>query len=385
MKSFGLTLLAVLAMAPLSASAQMTAPGKPSANRSSREAEFKSLVAQADAARSKDQVEVATGLYRRALQIKPDYVEGWWYLGLLFYESDQYQDGTDAFEHVTRIKPEMALGWAMLGLCQFEIKKYDGALVHLEHADQIGIPRTEDFYDVAMYHLALLLTRSGDFESATQIAVDFARRDKDGPDIVETMGLAALRKPLLPSELPPLEREMVMDVGRAVCDAAARRASKVGPGISLLLSKYPKTPEIHFLVGTMELSINADQALADWKTELEISPNHARALACIASEYARRKDYQTALPFAELAVANAPDNFICHAVLGQVLTEGDLDLLRGIRELESAIHTAPDQPQAHFLLAAAYAKAGRKEDAARERAEFLRLRGKGDVALSNQK
>ncbi|HEV2349833.1 MAG TPA: tetratricopeptide repeat protein [Terriglobia bacterium] len=385
MKTIGLTLLAALLTFPFSASGQNPAPQKAASRKASREGDFKALVAQAEAAKAKDQVEMATGLYRQALEIKPDYVEGWWYLGMLYYESDQYADGADAFGHVTRMKPDVALGWAMLGLCQFEMEKYGRALVHLEHADQLGIPRTEDFYDVAMYHLAQLDTRSGDFDSAIRIAADFAHRGKDGPDVAEAMGIAALRKPLLPRELPPLEREMVMDVGRAMCDTAGRRASKIGPDISLLFSKYPKTPEIHFLAGTMELSGNTDQALADFKAELEINPDHARALSSIASEYVRRKDYKTALPFAEKAAAADPRSFVSHAVLGEVLTEGDIDLPRGIHELETAIQITPSQPQVHFVLAAAYAKAGRKEDAARERAEFLKLRSQGEVALSNPK
>src|SRR5690348_17124802 len=262
MKTISLTLFLAMAI-PFSLTwGQKAASPKPRPRGASAPATFKTLVVQADAAREKGQVEEATRLYRRAVEIKPDYVEGWWYLGMILYESDQYADGTDAFGHVTRLKPDMALGWAMLGLCQYETNKYGSALAHLEHADQLGIPRKEDFYDVAMYHLALLLTRSGEFESATSILADFAHRDKDSPDVVEGMGLAALRKPLLPNELPPLEREMVMDVGRAMCDAAGRRASKIGPDISLLLKKYPKTPEIHFLAGAMELSGNADQALA---------------------------------------------------------------------------------------------------------------------------
>jgi tetratricopeptide (TPR) repeat protein len=276
----------------------------------------------------------------------------------------------------------MALGWAMLGLCQFATKDYDSALVHLERSDQLGIPRAESFYDVAKYHLVLLQTRSGDFDSAIRIAADFAMRNKDGPDLTEAMGLAALRKPLLPSELQPLEREMVMDVGHAMCDAAARRAAVLNSDLAMLLSKYPKTPEIHFLAGTMELGSNSDQALADWKAELEISPAHARALASIAGEYLRRKEYPAALPYAEKAVAADRDNFVTHAVLGQALTEGDIDLPRGIHELEAAIHLTPAQPQVHFVLAAAYTKAGRKQDATKERAEFLRLKSQGEVALS---
>ena len=384
MKAFELALLMAF-VAPVSFALGQKTAARATEGHESRVDGFNSLVAKAEAAREKDQVEQAIRLYRRAVEIKPDYVEGWWYLGTLLYESDQYTDGAIAFRHVTGLKPEMALGWAMLGLCQFEAKDYESALVHLERSDQLGIPRAESFYDVSKYHLALLLTRSGQFDRALRIAADFAVRDKDGPDLTEAMGLAALRKPLLPSELPPLEREMVMDVGHAMCDAAARRAAVLNSDIAMLLSKYPKTPEIHFLAGTMELGSDSDRALANWKAELEISPAHARALSSIVGEYLRRREYPTALPYAERAVAASPNDFVTHAVLGQALTEGNIDLPRGIHELEAAIHYAPAQPQVHFVLAAAYAKAGRKQDAAKERAEFLRLRSQGEVALSGSR
>lgn len=343
---------------------------------------FEAIVKKADTARESDQTDEAIRLYQQAVGIKPRFVEGWWYLGMLHYEADQYPEGRAAFHHVTGLKPEMALGWAMLGLCEFEIKEYDSALVHLERADQLKIPNEQSFYDVAQYHLALLFIRSGKFEAAVKIISDFARQGKDGPQFIEAMGLAGLRKPLLPNELPPLERELVLDVGHALCNSAARRAAQADRDRTELVRKYPDTPQIHFLAGTMVLGNDSDQALEEWKAELAISPAHPQALASIAGEYLKRGEYQTALPYAEKAVEADPSYFAAHAILGQILAEGELDTPRGVRELESAVHMAPWQPQVHFALATAYAKAGRKEDAARERAEFLRLRGLNEVATS---
>ncbi len=380
-KWFGLfVFFAVLLRAAPGLGRQAPAPGK--APRTTSSASFDALVNQAAAAREADRTDEATRLYQEVVRANPDFVEGWWYLGMLDYEADRFTDGQAAFRHVTGLKPEMALGWVMLGLCEFETKKYESALVHLKRADQLGIPRQQDFYEVAKYHLALLLTRSGEFEAATGVIADFVRQGKESPDFTEAMGLAALRKPLLPSELPPLERELVMDVGQAMCDAAARRATAVDADLALLLQKYPRTPQIHFLVGTMLLADDPDRALDQWKQELVISPAHPQALVSLAGEYVKRKQYQTALPYAEKAVAASPNYFAARAVLGEVLTEGDLDLPRGIRELEVAARLAPWQPQVRFVLAAAYAKAGRKEDAMKQRVEFLRLRKQGEVAVS---
>ncbi|GAC1700651.1 MAG: hypothetical protein NVS9B4_02410 [Candidatus Acidiferrum sp.] len=343
---------------------------------------FEALVKKAEAARETNQSDDAVRLYRQIVRSKPGFTEGWWYLGMLLYESDQYAEGAIAFRHVTGLKPEMALGWAMLGLCEFETKDFDRALAHLEKADQLKIPSDQGFYDVAKYHFALLLTRAGRFESALKILGDFARQGKDSPQITEAMGLAALRKPLLPSELPPLEREMVLDAGHAMCDSAARHAAESEIDRMELLRKYPATPQIHYLSGILVLASDSDKALEEWKAELVISPQHPQALVSIAAEYLKRGEYQAALPYAKKAVEASSSYFAAHAILGQVLAEGGLDVSRGVHELQTAVRLAPWQPQVHFALATAYAKAGQKEDAAKEREEFLRLRGQDEVAAS---
>jgi len=354
----------------------------PGAAAASQGRDFASLVKKAEEARLADHSEEAERLYKQLVRRKPNFVEGWWYLGTLYYESDQYAEGRDAFRRVSGLKPDMALAWAMLGLCEFETKNYDSALAHLDRADQLKIPAGSEFYDVARYHLALLLIRAGRFELAIRVISDFARQEKDTPQLVEAMGLAGLRKPLLPNELPPLEREMVLDVGRALCDTAARRPANIERDRDILLQKYPNTPEVHFLAGETWLASDSDKAIDEWKKELVISPSHTQALASLAGEYLKRSDYQTALPYADRAVESSTNYFTAHAILGQILTQGDIDVARGVRELEAAVHLAPMQPQVHFALATAYAKAGRKEDAAKERAEFLRLRGENEVAAS---
>ena len=378
--TLGLTFLALFAACDAVAQTKSASPGR--AAGTTNASSFDALVKKADAARAADQTDEAMRLYKQVVRRRPGFAEGWWYLGMLYYEADQYPDGRAAFRHLTGLKPEMALGWAMLGLCEFEIKDFDSALAHLEKADQLKIPSEQGFYDVSKYHFALLLIRSGRFESAVKIIGDFARQGKDSQQFAEAMGLAALRKPLLPNELPPLEREMVLDVGHAMCDSAARRAAGAERDRLELLRKYPTAPQIHYISGTMVLANDSDKALEEWNAELAISPEHPQALVSIAAEYLKRGEYQRALPYAERAVEASPNYFAAHAILGQVLAEGDLDVPRGTHELETAVRLAPWQPQVHFALGTAYAKAGRKTDATKEREEFLRLRGQSEVAVS---
>ena len=77
-------------------------------------------------------------------------------------------------------------------------------------------------------------------------------------------------------------------------------------------------------------------------------------------------------PRSAQAVAAAPNAFAARKALGQALLDtGDVE--GAIRELELGIKLAPQSPGLHFTLAKAYQRAGRLDDAARERAEFTRL------------
>jgi tetratricopeptide (TPR) repeat protein len=325
-------------------------------------------------AREANHTEEAIDLYTRALKVSPGWAEGWWFLGTLEYESDQYAAARDAFRRLLSNEPKMAAGWAMLGLSEFETRQYDESLAHLSHAVDLGLSNHEELFNAANYHRALLFTREGEFEAAVQLMADAAARGQDNSKTVEAMGLAALRKPVLPSELAPGERELVMAVGRAASDASSRRTADAATEFEALIRQNPTTTQLHFLYGIVLLTNDPDKALIQFKEELEITPRHPQALFSIAEEYVKRSDFKAALPYAERAAETNPRFFAAHSLLGRVLVEGEFDAVRGMKELEIAEKMAPQNPQVRFALAGAYAKAGRTNDAARERAEFMKLR-----------
>jgi tetratricopeptide (TPR) repeat protein len=262
----------------------------------------------------------------------------------------------------------------MLGLCEFRTKQYEEALAHLQRADSLGLGGHEEVRDIVNYHRALLFTREGEFDQAMGLVALAVVRGKDSALLVEAMGIAALRKPVLPSELPPTEREIVMDVGRALCDGSARRIADATAEFDLILKKYPDTPQLHYLDGLVLLTADPDRALEQFKAELAISPRHAEALYSIAREYDKRSDFAAALPFAKRAVDVNPNFAPAYALWGKTLVDSGTDVPLGIGEIETSIKMSPANPQNHYLLAMAYAKAGRTADAARERAEFIKLR-----------
>src|ERR1700687_1702193 len=62
-------------------------------------ATFDEIVANATAAREHNDIPAAIALYGQAVQLKPDWPEGWWYLGMLQYGSGAYPAARDALTH----------------------------------------------------------------------------------------------------------------------------------------------------------------------------------------------------------------------------------------------------------------------------------------------
>lgn len=345
------------------------APQKPAATPG----RFAQVTKQAEAAREQQRLDDAERLYREGVRLRPQWKEGWWYLGTMFYDQDRYEEARAALRRFTVLDPKVSPGWAFLGLCEFETKKYEEALAHLGHAVSMGLDEGSQLSLVSRYHMALLRTREAEFEAALEILMRLAGQGQDKPELVEAAGLAALRKPLLPSELPAAERELVLQVGRAVMDTGARKPAEAQKEFESLVANHPQMPRLHYLFGSFLLTSDPDAGLAELKKELEFSPKDLPALAQVAFEYLRRGDANAAMPYARKAVEVDPQSFIAHNALGRVLVESG-DIENGIKELEISKQEAPGSPQTRIALASAYAKAGRSADAARERAEFLKLK-----------
>ena len=205
------------------------------------------------------------------------------------------------------------------------------------------------------------------------------QRGGAGPAVVEAAGLAGLRRPIFPEDLLPGDKDLVERAGRAVCAVARKDDAEARKYFAELLANYPNKPNVHFLYGSFLSAADEQAGLREYEKELELNPKHPQALTTMALEYEMRGDSDTAVSYARRAVAADPQFFAAHAVLGKLLSNtGQVD--EGIKELEIARQQAKDSPQVHFTLAAAYALAGRKADAARERAEFARLKELADEA-----
>ncbi len=341
----------------------------------SQDARVRQIAQQAVAARDEGRTNDALALYRRGVALQPDWAEGWWNLGTLQYDRNAFAPARDAFSHLLKLQPSAAPGWALRGLCEFELKEYGPSLDDMQRALRLGLDTAPPLLSkVTRYHTAALLTSTAEFQAALKLFAQLAGQGADDRDTVIGTGLAGLRMPLFPSEAPPAQEEFVYRVGHAIRTGALRHEAEAQKEFEALIAANPRAPELHNLLGQLLLTSDPDAALEQWKQELAISPNNNPARLQIAFEYWKRRDANGGLPYARESVALEPESFVAHNALGRLLVVAG-DLVGGIAELEKAKKLAPDSPDTRIELASAYAKVGRNQDAARERAEFLRLKG----------
>lgn len=335
---------------------------------------FEQLSQAADQARQAGRTEEAIQLLRQALALHPQWKEGLWYLGALYYGHNHFSACRDTLQQLVKLEPAGSAGWSMLGLCDYEAGQYDAALEHLRQGQRSPQGTTAEIDNVAKYHLALLLTRGGDFESALGLYYALAKSGAAANrDLLQAAGTAALRRPYLPEQVPAAERDMIYRAGKAFWDVTSGNAAAGKTEFAALARDYPAAPNVHYLYGSYLLTIDPDRGLEEMQRELTISPGHIGALVTLAVEYLRRGDTAHALPWANQAVRQQPGSFAAHTVLGRILLETH-ELAKGVQELEKAEKLSPESLQPRIALAAAYAKLGRAKDAARERQEFLRLK-----------
>jgi tetratricopeptide (TPR) repeat protein len=333
---------------------------------------FEDITARADRARESGRLEEAATLYREAVGLRPDWSEGWWYLGTMAYEKDRHGECREAFERLLELDPEIGPAWALRGLCEFALEDYPAARRHLERAREVGPVADEPLWWVVLYHQALLQLREGEFERVIPLLRQLASRPDPAPELLEACGLRLLRRAQLPAEVPAEERDFVRTVGQAECASLAGRRSEAEGLFRDLLERYPRQRHLHYGLGLLLAQGGSAEAVEAFQREIELHADHELAYVELAFNLLKHGRPEDAVKAAEAAVRLDPDVFVTHLALGRALVAAG-DLALGTFELESAARLAPNSPDVVFALARAYRQAGRQEDAARADALFREL------------
>jgi tetratricopeptide (TPR) repeat protein len=333
---------------------------------------FDDIVLKAAAAREQNDVPQAIELYRQAVELKPDWPDGWWFLGSLQYSVDAYAPARDALTHYLELTPDAGPAAALRGLCEYETGEYNPALTDIQRGLSLGAGNQSRNEKILRYHEAQLLTRTGNFEAALQKYALFSGDKIPTPELLVAVGLAGLRTPLVPKELSSDKQELFSAAGSAALRFMAGDRDAAKQAFQDLFQRFPTAANAHYLYGYLLFPTDPDQAITEFKKELEVSPNNSAAQLMVAWDALLRNDPAEALTYAQKAIAEEPGLLIAQLVLGRALLDTG-NVKDGLELLEKEEQRDPNNLETHIALAKAYSKTGRKEDARRERLRCLEL------------
>lgn len=320
-----------------------------------------------------DKLQAAIPLFRKALALHPGWVEGWWSLGTAYYDQERYAESELAFQRVVAIDPKHGTAHALLGLCEFELGDDKAALRDIEVSKDLGTNIDPQLRDVVFFHEGVLLQRAGRFVAAEKPFASLCLGNGGGGDVARGFGMTALRMRDRQFPAPGSEAAVVAEqVGRSACSAAQKDIDSARRQFTLVTSAYPHFPYVHYAFGRVLLDArDIPGAVAEFKREID--EGHDRVLPMLqiaAAEY--KVDPAAGLPYAEQAVALAPQLPFAHYLLGLLLANTGAED-KAIPELETARRAFPQDMKVYWSLATAYARVGRAQDAAKARAEVARL------------
>jgi tetratricopeptide (TPR) repeat protein len=333
---------------------------------------FDDLAQQAAAARDQQNIPLATELYGKALELNPNWAEGWWNLGLIRYTVNQYPQAIDAFNHLLKLDPHAVPALAIRGLSEFDAADYTSSLKDLEQAMQHGAANDRDHEQILRYHLGLLLTRAGRYWDALSQYRILTGEHFDSPDFVIAIGLVGMRVARLPSELNEHDSEFAGALGKAAHAFLADDSDAADAQFNGLFARYPNAPNLHYFYGFLLFPHDRDMAVEQFQQEIAINPSNQLDTGLLAFTLMYVGRYKDALPVAERALALERGMEIAQIAFGRSLIETG-DEKHGVEVLKQVLEHDPKNLEAHIGLAAAYSLDGKKEDALRERMVCLGL------------
>jgi tetratricopeptide (TPR) repeat protein len=256
-------------------------------------------------------------------------------LGVAYYKKNDYQNAIASLKKALEENPGDSEAEQLLGLSYYLSQRPAEAIPELEKVQTWYASANVD----AAYILGICYIQTKDYPSARKA---FAKMFDVPADSAASYLFTA--RMLLRQDFGPVAEEY------------AHKA----------VALDPKLPLAHQLVGELYLyQSRIDEAIVEFRKELEINPGNAAAYYKLADGYSRVQKYDEAERLLQRSIWLDSTSTGPYILLGKVLEKkGETDL--AVRALQRALAMDPNNPVPHHLLGQAYRELGRNEDAERE-------------------
>lgn len=339
-------------------------------------AQIERVFREGERALAEKRYEEAAKAYEQLLKLDAGSAEARARLGMIYFQQGQFERAIPALRHALKLKPSLSNADVLLAASLCELGKYSEALPGLERGFHKG-------GDPALRRLAglqLLRAHTGlqQDRKAVDVALEMSQLYSKDPEVLYHAGkifgnYAYLTMRTL-SDLAPESEWTIQAIAESqesqgAYDQAILRYRR-------LVALAPRRPGIHYRLGRALLQQsekNGDEAVREFKQELEIDPTNANASYELGVIHYRQAQYDKAEAAFKLALHYYPDFQEAEVGLGRALIA-----LRkpssAVDHLQRAVLLNANDEVAWYTLSRAYRDLGNTAAQQKALAEFQRLR-----------
>jgi tetratricopeptide (TPR) repeat protein len=315
----------------------------------------------------------AVAQFQQALQLNPRSYEAYNDLGYILNQKRQYQEAMVQFQRALQINPGSAEAHFNLGMALLHTGRRDEAKVQFQQALQIN-----PSYEVARNNLGYVLIQMGQYQEAV---VQFQRALQINPGSAEAhfnLGMALLQMGRWDEamaqfqqvlQINPRSVEACNNLGYVFLQTGRYPEAMVQFQQALQIN--PRSAEAHDNLGTVLLRAGRpDEAVAQFQQALQINPDFAGAQFDLGDVLLRLGRADEAMVHYQRALQINPNSVKILNGLAWVLATASPEAVRDGRQAVALAEKANqiagvEDPSLLRTLAAAYAEAGRFDDAVR--------------------
>jgi tetratricopeptide (TPR) repeat protein len=230
----------------------------------------------------------AIQVFKKSLQMDPDYAEGHHNLGFVLWKAGQRQEALREDEYALRLKPDYADAHVSLGMAFARLGRPEDAVQHWEDALRINPNYAEAYYDIGV-----VLQQKGRLQEAVEHYEQTLRFQPDYIEAHNNLGLA------------------LAGLGR-IQDAIEHyeKALRIKPNYA----------GAHYNLGmALQQTGRLQEAVEHYEQALELKPDYVEAHYNLGVALAQLGRIQEAMGHWEQALQNRPDYVEAHYSLGLAL------------------------------------------------------------------
>ena len=278
-----------------------------------------------------NRLDIAILAYKKALSIKPDFIDAQYNLGVASKENQDLKQAEVSYREVLKLVPNHVDALNNLGVIYNDQKFFEKALVNFDKAIASNSKHLQ-----ANFNRANALRDSGQIKTAIIAYNKVLDLNPDFPLALTSMG------------------EIFKKQGKL------KKAIKL---YKKALEISPQYPEAYFLLGNALADLNENQkALEKYKQAIKLKADYADAWANMADVYVDRSDFEKALISYEAAIDLDPSCASKWDSLGSARRQNS-ELKEAIKSYNKALELDPERVQTYSNLAIALSDIGEQKKA----------------------